>query len=44
MVFGMFSTSQFISMLLAPLSLAMLAWLARINQGDPLSANRNAAA
>ena len=29
MVFGMFSTSQFISLVLAPLSIAMLIWLAR---------------
>ena len=29
LVFGMLSTSQFISLVLVPLSLGMLAWLAR---------------
>jgi phosphatidylglycerol:prolipoprotein diacylglycerol transferase len=34
-VFGVFSTSQFISLLLAPLSLAMLAWLSRSAPTSP---------
>jgi phosphatidylglycerol:prolipoprotein diacylglycerol transferase len=35
MVFGTFSTSQFISIVLAPLSLVMLAWLWRTEPGTP---------
>jgi phosphatidylglycerol:prolipoprotein diacylglycerol transferase len=34
-VFGLFSTSQFISVVLAPLSLVMLFWLSRGTAGDP---------
>ena len=34
-VFGMVSTSQFISIVLAPLSLIMLFWLSRSTSGDP---------
>jgi prolipoprotein diacylglyceryltransferase len=45
-VFGIFSTSQFISILLAPLSLVMLAWLARTTPKTPqeLPRRRKAAA
>src|SRR5207237_3947684 len=32
---GMFSTSQFISILLAPLAIAMLAYLSRVKTPDP---------
>jgi phosphatidylglycerol:prolipoprotein diacylglycerol transferase len=35
MVFGVFSTSQFISLILGPLSLAMLVWLARATPEMP---------
>jgi phosphatidylglycerol---prolipoprotein diacylglyceryl transferase len=34
-VFGIFSTAQFISVVLAPLSLAMLFWLSRSTPGNP---------
>jgi phosphatidylglycerol:prolipoprotein diacylglycerol transferase len=37
-VFGMLSTSQFISVVLAPLSLAMLVWLARVTPTAPQEA------
>ena len=43
-VFGLMSTSQFISVLLAPLSVAMLVWLARVTPGTPVSTPRNAVA
>lgn len=36
-VFGVMSTSQFISVILAPLSVAMLLWLARVSSGSPTS-------
>jgi prolipoprotein diacylglyceryltransferase len=35
MVFDLFSTSQFISVLLAPLSIAMLIWLSRTRPEAP---------
>ena len=35
---GMFSTSQFISIVLAPLSIAMLVWLSRLNPDAPVRA------
>ena len=38
-VFGMFSTSQFISLILAPLSLAMLFWLRRSQPTTPQEMN-----
>jgi phosphatidylglycerol:prolipoprotein diacylglycerol transferase len=38
-VFGMFSTSQFISLILAPLSLAMLFWLSRSQPTAPQEMN-----
>ena len=37
-VFGVLSTSQFISVVLAPLSLVMLAWLARLKPTAPQEA------
>ena len=40
---GMFSTSQFISILLAPLALAMLVYLARAEEPSPKSARKRAA-
>ncbi len=40
MIFGVLSTSQFISVVLAPLSLAMLAWLSRTNPETPQEARR----
>jgi phosphatidylglycerol:prolipoprotein diacylglycerol transferase len=43
-VFGVMSTSQFISVILAPLSIAMLVWLARITPRNPLSTHKKAAA
>jgi len=45
-VFGIFSTSQFISLLLAPLSLVMLVWLSRTTPKTPqeLPRRRKAAA
>jgi phosphatidylglycerol---prolipoprotein diacylglyceryl transferase len=45
-LFGVFSTSQFISLILAPLSLAMLAWLSRATPDTPsqLRQRRRAAA
>jgi phosphatidylglycerol:prolipoprotein diacylglycerol transferase len=42
MVFDTFSTSQFISVVLVPLSLAMLAWLSRRPQAAPAPASRAA--
>jgi phosphatidylglycerol:prolipoprotein diacylglycerol transferase len=39
-VFDLFSTSQFISLLLAPLSLAMLVWLSRTSPETPQEAQR----
>jgi phosphatidylglycerol:prolipoprotein diacylglycerol transferase len=39
-VFGLFSTSQFISIVLAPLSLVMLFWLSRGTIGDPEQASK----
>lgn len=39
-VFGIFSTSQFISLVLAPLSLAMLVWLAKSAPTAPQEMNR----
>ena len=39
-VFGIFSTSQFISLVLAPLSLAMLVWLAKSAPTTPQEMNR----
>ena len=39
-VFGLFSTSQFISVVLAPLSLLMLFWLSRRTTGDPAQASK----
>ena len=39
-VFGIFSTSQFISVVLAPLSLIMLFWLSRGTSGDPEQASK----
>jgi phosphatidylglycerol:prolipoprotein diacylglycerol transferase len=46
MVFGIWSTSQFISLILAPLSLAMLFWLSRVRPVTPerVSKRRRAAA
>lgn len=44
MVFGMFSTSQFISLILAPLSLAMLFWLSRTTPPERVTKRRRAAA
>jgi phosphatidylglycerol:prolipoprotein diacylglycerol transferase len=38
-VFGIFSTSQFISMILGPLALGMLAWLARSSPPSPQEMN-----
>jgi phosphatidylglycerol:prolipoprotein diacylglycerol transferase len=45
MVFGSVSTSQFISLVLAPLSLVMLVWLARLTPDTPreLASRRRAA-
>ncbi len=43
-VFGMISTSQFISVILAPLSIAMLVWLARVTPGTPASTHRKVTA
>jgi len=43
-VFGIFSTSQFISVLLAPLSLVMLFWLSRTTPPEPVVKRRRAAA
>ena len=45
-VLGLWSTSQFISLVLAPLSLAMLFWLSRIRPTTPerVSKRRRAAA
>jgi phosphatidylglycerol:prolipoprotein diacylglycerol transferase len=43
-VFGIFSTSQFISLLLAPLSLVMLVWLAKTAPPAPKEARRRKAA
>ena len=40
-VLGIFSTSQFISVMLAPLSLAMLVWLARSTPQTPLEQHRH---
>ena len=39
-VFGMFSTSQFISVVLAPLSIAMLIWLSRTRPEAPEAATK----
>ena len=39
-VFGLFSTSQFISVVLAPLSLIMLFWLSRSTAGGPEQASK----
>jgi phosphatidylglycerol---prolipoprotein diacylglyceryl transferase len=46
MVFDVFSTSQFISILLAPLSIAMLIWLSRLKPEvpEPMVKRRKAAA
>ena len=46
MVFDLFSTSQFISIVLAPLSIAMLIWLSRARPEvpEPVSKRRKAAA
>ena len=44
MVFGTLSTSQFISLILAPLSLAMLFWLSRSTPPEPERKRRRAAA
>jgi len=43
-VFDMFSTSQFISLLLAPLSVGMLVWLSRAAPETPTQGRRKAAA
>src|SRR5262249_57883388 len=40
---GMFSTSQFISILLAPLAVAMLIYLSRLSAPEPKRARRAAA-
>ena len=40
LVFGVLSTSQFISMVLVPLSLGMLAWLARRPEATPGAGQR----
>ena len=40
MVFGVLSTSQFISVILAPLSLGMLAWLSRVSPETPQGIRR----
>lgn len=40
---GMFSTSQFISIILAPLAIAMLLFLARRKEPEPMSARKRAA-
>ena len=42
-VVGMFSTSQFISILLAPLAMAMLIYLARTEAPTPKNARKKAA-
>jgi phosphatidylglycerol:prolipoprotein diacylglycerol transferase len=42
-VFGVMSTSQFISAILAPLSIVMLIWLSRVTPGQPLAARKAAA-
>ena len=39
-VFGIFSTSQFISVVLGPLSLIMLFWLSRSSPSAPEQATR----
>jgi phosphatidylglycerol---prolipoprotein diacylglyceryl transferase len=39
-VFGVFSTSQFISLILAPLSLGMLVYLSRVTPTEPREARR----
>ena len=39
-VFGIFSTSQFISVVLAPLSIAMLVWLSRMTPRTPQRATK----
>lgn len=43
-VFGAMSTSQFISIILAPLAIAMLVWLSRVTPRDPFSTYRKAVA
>ncbi len=43
-VFGVLSTSQFISVLIVPLSIAMLIWLARAPRPEPAGARKKAAA
>jgi phosphatidylglycerol:prolipoprotein diacylglycerol transferase len=40
---GMFSTSQFISVILVPLSVVMLVYLARRNAPEPVAARQRAA-
>ncbi len=42
-VFGVMSTSQFISAILAPLSIAMLVWLSRVTSQNPLTPGKAAA-
>jgi phosphatidylglycerol:prolipoprotein diacylglycerol transferase len=42
-VFGVMSTSQFISTILAPLSIGMLVWLSRVTQQGPLTPQKAAA-
>jgi prolipoprotein diacylglyceryltransferase len=40
-VFGVLSTSQFISLLIVPVSLVMLVWLARQPQTSPGTARKS---
>jgi phosphatidylglycerol:prolipoprotein diacylglycerol transferase len=44
MVFGVLSTSQFISVLIVPISVAMLIWLGRTPQPEPVAGRKRAAA
>jgi hypothetical protein len=44
MVFDALSTSQFISVILAPLSLAMLVWLSRTTPPERVTKQRRAVA
>ncbi len=43
-VFGVMSTSQFISLILAPLSIGMLVWLSKVTPTAPMSSRRRQAA
>jgi phosphatidylglycerol:prolipoprotein diacylglycerol transferase len=44
MVFGVLSTSQFISVLIVPISIVMLIWLGRTPQPEPVAGRKRAAA